>query len=59
MRWNKPSRFEFDRKSIETETKAWSELPNGEEANVEQILAPNEINKSKRVGLWESQSGIV
>ena len=52
------SRFEFDRKSIETETTAWSVLPNGEEADVEQILVPKEINQSKRIGLWVSQSGI-
>ena len=36
----------------------WSEFPNEGKAIVEQILASEEINKSKRAGLWESQSGI-
>ena len=45
-------RFEFVEKSMETETTTWWK------AIVEQILALNEINESKRVGLWESQSGI-
>ena len=44
-------------KSLETET-IWSELPNGWTAIVEQILAWEEINKTKIAGLWESQSGI-
>ena len=57
MWWNKAFRGEFDGKSIETET-TWSEFPNGGKAIVEQILASEEINKSKRAGLWESQSGI-
>ena len=43
---------------METETKTWSEFPNGGKAIVEQILVPDERNKSKRAGLWESQSGI-
>ena len=43
---------------METETKTWSEFPNGGEATVEQILAWEERNKSKREGLSESQSGI-
>ena len=42
---------------METEATTWSELPNGGKAVVEQILASEEINKSKRAGLWESQSG--
>ena len=42
---------------METET-TWSEFPNGGKAIVEQILASEERNKSKRAGLWESQSGI-
>ena len=43
---------------METETATWSEFPNGGKAIVEQILASEERNKSKRAGLWESQSGI-
>ena len=35
-----------------------SQFPNGGKAIAEQILASEEINKSKRAGLWESQSGI-
>ena len=31
-------------------------FPNGGKAIVEQILVSEEINKSKRAGLWESQS---
>ena len=52
MRWNGTSRCEFDGKSVESGT--WSEFPNGGKAIVEQILASEEINKSKRAGLWES-----
>ena len=33
-------------------------FPNGGKATIEQILASEEINKSKRAGLWESQSEI-
>ena len=58
MQWNGTSCYEFDRKSMETETTTWSELPNGGKAIVEQILESEEKNKSKRAGLWESQSGI-
>ena len=58
MRWNGASHCEFDEKSIETRTTAWSEFPNGGEAIVEQVSAPQERNKSKRAGLWESQSEI-
>ena len=58
MWWNGASRFEFDRKYMETGTPTWSEFPNGGKAIVEQILASQEKNKSKRAGLWESQSGI-
>ena len=36
----------------------WSECPNERKAIVEQILASEEINNSKRAGMWESQSGI-
>ena len=52
------SRCEFDGKSMETETTTWSEFPNGGKAIQEQMLASEERNKSKRAGLWESQSGI-
>ena len=58
MGWNGTSCFEFIGKSMETETTTWSEFPNGGKAIVEQIPAPEEINKFKRVGLWESQSWI-
>ena len=51
MRWNGSSCFELVGKSIETETTTWSEFPNGAKAMVEQILASEEINKSKRAGL--------
>ena len=37
---------------METETAAWSELPNGGKAIVEQILLSEDRNKSKRAGLW-------
>ena len=44
---------------METGATTWSEFPNEWKANVEeQLLAPEEINKYKRAGLWESQSGI-
>ena len=58
MQWNGASCCELVGKSIETETTTWSEFPNGGKAIVEQILASEERNKSKRAGLWESQSGI-
>ena len=58
MKWNKAPHCEFDGKSMETETTTWSEFPNGGKAIVELILASEERNKSKRAGLWESQSGI-
>ena len=51
-----PNQHGFDGNSMETET--WPEFPNGGKAIVEQILASEERNKSKRAGLWESQSGI-
>ena len=59
MRWNRASSFEFIGKSIETETLTWSEFPNGGKTIVEQTLASEEINKSKRAGLWELQSVIL
>ena len=39
----------------ETETTIWSEFSNGRKSIVEQILVSEEISKSKRAGLWESQ----
>ena len=58
MQWNGASRCEFNGKSMETETKTWLEFPNEVKAIVEQILTWEERNKSKREGLWESQSEI-
>ena len=58
MQWNGASCCELVGKSMETETTTWSEFPNGGKAIVEQILASEEINKSKRAGLWELQSDI-
>ena len=58
MWWNGAFCFEFDRKSIGTERTTWSEFPNEGKGIVEQVLASEEINKSKKVGLLESQSGI-
>ena len=43
---------------MESEATTWSEFPNGGKAIVEQILTSEERNKSKRAGLWESQSEI-
>ena len=56
MRWNGASCYEFDGKSIETET--WSGFSNGGKAIVKHILASEERKKPKRAGLLESQSGI-
>ena len=58
MQWNRASCCEYDGKSLETETTTWSEFPKGGKAIVEQILASEQRKKSKRAGLWESQSGI-
>ena len=55
MQWNGESHCEFDRKSMEAETTTWSEFPNGGKVIVEQIIASEERNQSKRAGLWESQ----
>ena len=43
---------------METERTTWSEFSNEGEAIVEQLLASEEINKSKRAGFWESHPGI-
>ena len=45
------SRCEFDVESMETETTIRSEFPNGGKATVEQLLASEEKNKSKRAAL--------
>ena len=52
------SHCEFDGKSMETETTTWSEFPSGEKAIVEQILASEERNISKRAGRRDSHSGL-
>ena len=44
--------------SMETDATTWSEFPIEGKDIVEQILVSEERNKSKRAGLWESQSGI-
>ena len=51
MGWYGASCFEFIGKSMETEKTTWSQFPDGGKAIVE-------INKSKRAGMWESQSGV-
>ena len=51
MQWNGAFRCELVAKSMETETTTWLEFPNGGKAIVEQILASQERNKSKRAGL--------
>ena len=38
--------FGFDKLSMETETEAWSEFPDGEKVVVEQMLASEETDKS-------------
>ena len=43
---------------METETTKWSEFAYGGKAIVEEILASEERNKSKRTGMWESYFGI-
>ena len=57
MWWKGAYHCEYDGKSMETETTTWSEFHNGRKAIVQQILASEERRKSKRAGLWESQSG--
>ena len=58
MQWNRVSQYEYDGKSMETETTTWSEFPNGGKAIVEQKLVLEERNRSKRAGPWEPQSGM-
>ena len=57
MQWSGTFWCEYDGKSMETETTT-SEFLNGGKTIVEPILVSEETNKSKRAGLWESQSGI-
>ena len=59
MWWNGASYDEFDAESMETETITWSELDNGGKIIVEQILASEKRNKSKRAKRRESQSWIL
>ena len=47
--------FEFILKAMETEATTWSEFSNDGKANLEQLLAPEEINKYKRAELRESR----
>ena len=58
MQWNGASHCKLVGKSMETEMTTWSEFANGGKAIVDQTLASEEINKSKRAGPWESQSRI-
>ena len=44
---------------METDAITWLKFASGGIAFVEQMQAWEEINKSKRAGLWESQSGIL
>ena len=46
-----PVGCEFDGKSMEAEATTWSEFRNRGKHIVEQILASEEINRSKRTGL--------
>ena len=47
--------FEFILKAMETEATTWSEFSNDGKASLEQLLAPEEINKYKRAELRESR----
>ena len=60
MKWNRVFHFELDGKSMETETATWSEFHCRTPLNaiVEKIVASEERKKSKRAGLWQSQSEI-
>ena len=48
MLWNRACHCEYDRKSMKTETATWSEFPRGGKDIVEQILASEKRNKSKK-----------
>ena len=53
MWWNGKSCWQFDGKSMETETTTWPELCNGGKAIVEKILVSVVRNKSKRAEPWD------
>ena len=55
IQWNWASCCEFHGKSMETWTTTRLEFLHGGKTIVQQILASEEINKSKRLGLVESQ----
>ena len=44
MQWNGASSFEFDWKSMETETTTWSVFSNGDKYILEEILASEKVN---------------
>ena len=52
MQWNEAFPFEFQKKSMETETTTWSGFSNCGKATVGQILVPEEIYKPNTAGLW-------
>ena len=54
MQWNRASRFEFDRKSMETETTRFSEFINGEKAIVKKAIESSEFI-SHRARLFDSR----
>ena len=56
MRWNGAYYFAFDGKWVETKETTISEFLNEGKPNVEQVLASEERNKSKRAGLWECEN---
>ena len=57
IQWNGASCCEFNGEPMENETTTWSEFSNCGKAIVEEILESEERKKSKRAGVWESQSG--
>ena len=48
MKWEGATPFEFEGKSMEIETTAWSKFCNGGKATAEQILKSEEINQMSR-----------
>ena len=48
MKWEGATPFEFEGKSMEIETTAWSKFRNGGKATAEQILKSEEINQMSR-----------
>ena len=55
MQWNRAFHCEFDEKSIRLKQQ---HDQNGGKVIVKQILASEERNTSKRIALWELESGI-